>query len=377
MKKVRLAIVVIPLVPRGGAFDILRNWLLVLNRDQFDVTLLYYCHPEHTAAAQRELQRIPRLRVRFLSTMRARFLFLLPTIWEVQRYLRDEKIDIVHTMFLQSDIVGSIAGRLAGVKGIVSSVVGKLMVPRGMVVLKSLFYRLAYAVAGRLIDRVLAISGETRRELIEKYYVEPAKVETIYCGIDLSRFADANRAVREDGNLVIGSAAELIPEKGMDYVIRAAEALFKDFPRLQCVIAGDGPERARLERLVNNLQLESRVRFVGWITDTPSLFGACDIFVFASLPDYDGLPRVILEAWAAGVPVVATRVAGVTEVVRDHVDGILIPPGDVYSLSQAIAELLRDAMLRAALRREGLRSVQQYSREQEVARLEAIYGAYA
>ncbi len=380
MKRTHLAILVMPLVPRGGVFDILRNWLLTLNREKFDVTVLYCCHPQYASTVQRELAEIPQLKVYALTTMRLRFLLLLPNIWEVYKYLRAEKIDIIHTMLLQSDIVGSVAGRLAGVKGTVSSVVGRLMVPRGMALLKNGYYRLAYAVAKRWIDRFIAISGETRRDLIEDCGVHPSKVETVYCGINLSRFEGPFRpaqAAGEDGNLVVGSAAELIPEKGMEYVVRTAAVLLRNYPRLQFVIAGDGPERGRLVDLVRDFHLESAVTLVGWIADIRSFLAGCHIFVFPSLPNYDGLPRVVLEAWAAGVPLVATRVAGVTEVVRDHIDGILVPPGDVASLSQGIAELLRDPALRGAVQREGLRSVRGYSREQEVAILESIYAVYA
>lgn len=130
--------------------------------------------------------------------------------------------------------------------------------------------------------------------------------------------------------------------KGVDGLIKAVGSL----PDTGLVVVGEGPERPNLEALVRQLGLQSRVHFAGQIAQerVAAYLAACDVFVLNSR--YEGLPHVVLEAMAAGLPVVATDVGGIGEVVQPGVNGMLIQPGDAASLRQAVVKVLQDASLR-------------------------------
>jgi glycosyltransferase involved in cell wall biosynthesis len=152
-------------------------------------------------------------------------------------------------------------------------------------------------------------------------------------------FADAAPAARavlgvpEDARLVL-ALGRLHAVKGFDVLIRAASLM----PDVHVVIAGEGPERARLAALIAQLDLAGRVHLAGWRTDTGALLRMADVFVSAS--SHEPLGNMVLEAFSAGIPVVATAAEGPREVITDGIDGVLVPVGDAAALAQAILRVL-------------------------------------
>ncbi len=161
-------------------------------------------------------------------------------------------------------------------------------------------------------------------------------------------FGDAEAVLRdslgvpEDAKLMLG-LGRLHAVKGFDTLIRAAALL----PDVYCVIAGEGPERARLEALTRELRVETRVKLLGWRDDSGALLKAADIFVSSSR--HEPLGNMVLEAFAAQTPVLAAKAEGPAEVVRDGQDGILVPMNDAPALAAAAATLLGDVRLRVRL----------------------------
>jgi glycosyltransferase involved in cell wall biosynthesis len=135
---------------------------------------------------------------------------------------------------------------------------------------------------------------------------------------------------------IVLTIARLDAQKGISHLLDAAAAV----PDVSFAIAGDGPDRAALEAQTAKLGLADRVRFLGHRRDVPALLAAADLFVLPSL--YEGLPLSVLEAMAAGVPVVATAIGGTDEVVRDGETGTLVPPADPLALAAAITRTLAD-----------------------------------
>jgi glycosyltransferase involved in cell wall biosynthesis len=176
---------------------------------------------------------------------------------------------------------------------------------------------------------------------------------------DYRRRTDVATAKRREGlapdRLVIGAVGRLSAEKGFDVLIRAGERLVQAGHELDVVIAGDGGAEPQLRALIAKLGLQDRVRLVGHRGDPRGLYEAMDLFVLSSYRE--GLPNVVLEAMAMGVPVVATRVAGVPRLVRDGDNGVLVEPGSADGLAAAIAPLLADAGGRARLAAAGRRTV--------------------
>jgi glycosyltransferase involved in cell wall biosynthesis len=176
-------------------------------------------------------------------------------------------------------------------------------------------------------DGVIAASHATAQQILS------SKVQVIYSGVDLPDFPR-----RFSGSKILGIACRLVPIKGVVYAIRAFALLRHEFPEVRLEIAGDGPERALLEREVHSLGLARAVVFLGWHTNLAPLFAKWGALVHPSLDE--GLPTVLLEAMAAALPVVATAVGGTHELVIDGQTGWLVPPRDPVSLARRLRDLL-------------------------------------
>jgi glycosyltransferase involved in cell wall biosynthesis len=183
--------------------------------------------------------------------------------------------------------------------------------------------------------------------------VSPAKARYISNGIP-TLVAGNGGAVRQELGIpkatpVIGTVCTLRPEKALEVLIESARILLQEFPALQVLIVGDGPEQTHLEAMVERLNLAGSVKFLGRRSPEalPDILDAVDVGVLSS--DVEASPLSILEFMAAGKPVVATRVGGVPALVEDGSEGILVPPRDPTSLARATSTLLRDPDLRRRL----------------------------
>ena len=196
----------------------------------------------------------------------------------------------------------------------------------------------------------------------------------IHNAVDLTRFSAApDRELRrtltgDDRTRLVFTAARLHEQKGIDVLIEAVPGI----SATHFVIAGDGPERRSLEKLARDLGVEERVTFLGARSDIPALLRASDLFVLPSR--YEGFPLALLEAMAAEVAVVATRIAGVDELVVDGETGYLVEAGDSAALGSAITSLLADPDRREALATRGHELVlQRHTAEAMTARVTRVY----
>lgn len=211
---------------------------------------------------------------------------------------------------------------------------------------------------------VAAISRFNKDYLLELCPgLEAERIDVIHCGVRLDDYPLRTTYRRQGGRFTVLTVARLTAYKGIDFLIRACGRLREEVPELDCRIVGDGEEREALEALVVELDLAGTVRLEGPLPHTrvSELLGEADLF---ALPSYrrasgemDGIPVSLMEAMACGVPVVASRVSGIPELVEDGVSGLLVPPRDDASLARAIARLARDEELRAELGRAGRRKV--------------------
>ena len=234
----------------------------------------------------------------------------------------------------------------------------------------------------RMTSLMIAVSESTREHSIKVEGIGREKVLTIPNGIDLARFDRAAAgSSREDvlGSLglesqrpVVLCVARLHPQKGHAHLLEALPLLLPEHPRLTLLLAGEGALRGELEGHTAVLGLEGHVRFLGVRDDVPALMKACDVFVLPSL--WEGLPNSVLEAMAAGLPIVATRVDGTTEAVQDGATGLLVPPGDPSALAGALAEVLREPERAKAMAARGREVAEtDFSLEDTISRFEAVY----
>lgn len=210
-----------------------------------------------------------------------------------------------------------------------------------------------HRVAFRVGVVPVAIAGEVARSLERVYGLRNAPL--IPNGIPLGHYAsgkDTRKAWRtregyEDGTVLFVSVARMSPPKDPFSLIQAFSIATSRNNRLRLLLVGDGPLRPELEARVKALGLEDKVRFLGVRADVPEVLAAADAFVLSSR--WEGNPLSVMEAMAAGKPVIATAVGGVPELVEDGVSGVLVPPENVDALAEAMLKLAGDADLRRQL----------------------------
>jgi glycosyltransferase involved in cell wall biosynthesis len=290
------------------------------------------------------------------------------------RLLRREEIEIVHTHDLYTNIFAAPWARLAGCRVIASRRWLDATPRAGLVPLNRWSYRCAH--------RVIANSSLGARLLIEKERVPAARVLELpnfleerafnHVALELRSARRRSWGVPQDA-FVIGTVARLAPVKNHALVLRALQRLDAD---VHLVLVGDGPSRRELEELADELCVRRRVHFTGQLVETENLHQFFDVSVLCSRSE--GFPNSVIEALAAGCPVVATPVGGVPEVIIERKTGLLVPVDQPDALAASVQELRRDAALRERLRQAGPRCVRsRYHQTVVIAQLEALYRSLA
>lgn len=210
-------------------------------------------------------------------------------------------------------------------------------------------------------NHFIAVSEAIRRVLLTEYIPEE-QISVVRHGIDYARFADADGVLREELALpadayLIGAVTRLVRNKGMDDLLRAMKKIVQTEPRAHLAIVGTGPEEEALQRLARELGLSKHVHFVGFRRDIPQCLHSLDCFVSASLSE--GLGLNVLEAMAAGRPIVATGVGGILDIVEDGSNGILVEPSRPDDLAEAVLKLADDPMMAERLKAAASVTVQE------------------
>ena len=292
------------------------------------------------------------------------------------RYVARERIDIVHTHMDVADFYGALAGRLGGARCVVATkhAPDEFRTRRTwrrypFMVLE----RLAYAME----DAVIVVSEGLASFLEETEHLPRRKMVVIGHGIDETSCVVPRPQARQAPGLpafdpLLGAVGRLSPEKGQAVLLRALPAILAAFPRGGLVLAGEGPSRRELEAEALRLGIADRAVFLGFRRDVPALLGAIDLFVQPSI--YEGFGISLLEAMAAGLPIVASRVGGIPEMVQDGATGLLVPPQDPAALAAAVVRLLRDGDAARRLGEAAARGARaRYSLQAVAARVEALY----
>jgi glycosyltransferase involved in cell wall biosynthesis len=263
------------------------------------------------------------------------------------RAFRRMRPDVVATHMSKAGALGRVAARAAGVPVVVHTYHGK-----GFHVFDERWKELTALTLERRLARLasgsIVVSEMQRQEFIRLAIDRPERITVIRYGLHLSPFLDAQpgeAGLREHLGLapavrLIGVVGRLVSIKGQDVFIRAAASLARRRSDLHFVLAGDGDRREAYEQLARGLELDGRVSFLGWRRDVPAVLADLDVVALPTVNDFEGTPLAVIEALAAGRPVVASDVGGVAEVVRDGVTGRLVPPRDAPALAAAIEEML-------------------------------------
>jgi len=306
----------------GGAELKLLELITRLNRNLFNISVICV----GIGGPLEERFRALGVPVHFLPKSR-RFDYTLP--FKLGKLARSLQADIMMTTLFFADIIGALSTYVYKPKALISweSITGRLRFHQ----------KKMYQLTSGRFDMVVAVSNSIWPYIIRDRGQDPQKIQTIYYGVDLRKFAPAP-AHRDRAHFIFGTAARLAYQKGHRYLLEAIPEVVKEYPHARWELAGDGDKLEELRRLVAQLQIEPYVTFLGRRDDVPDLLAHWDAFVLPSL--WEGFPNVLLEAMARSRPVIATDVVGSGELVVPEETGLLVEKKNSQALAQAMKALL-------------------------------------
>lgn len=289
--------------------------------------------------------------------------------FKIYRAILHFKPEILHTNTSKAGFLGRFAGRLAHVPVIVHSAHGHIFYGYYSGRMSRVFVYLEI-LAAHCCDRILNLTERGMNDHIRERIAKPEKFVVSSCGIEIDRFYQASSQKRSSNEIVVCWAGRAVTVKNLPMFIRAAGILQKRRIPVRCVVAGDGETLTGCQKLAADLQL-SNTQFLGFRHDLPEIFAASDLFVLTSLNE--GFGRVIIEAMASGLPVIATNVGGVPEIVQEGIHGFLVPSDDDKFLADAIEKLVLDEPLRTSIGLTNKKVAKYYSLTNYINRVCAIY----
>jgi glycosyltransferase involved in cell wall biosynthesis len=287
----------------------------------------------------------------------------------VRRLLKEMQPDLLHTHLYHPNLYGRLAALGLGfpVVAAVHNSYTRVKFHR----------RLWNFLLARVTDQVLVGSPQVWRDVRRYDRVPESRLALLPYGISLAELEvplsreEARERLGVSG-FVVGAVGRLVEQKGHAFLLEALPALTREIPDLTVLLVGEGQGGEALQRQAQDLGVEGEVRFLGTRRDLPEIFRALDLFVQPSR--WEGLPLALLKAMGAGLPVVATRVSGAVEVIRDGVNGVLVAPGRAEELARTILELQRQPQTRARLGLAARQTIAaRYSQEAMLGRLERLY----
>jgi glycosyltransferase involved in cell wall biosynthesis len=323
---------------------------------------------------ERELHR---LGIKFYPVEMSRQLSLKP-IYQINRIIRINKIDMVHSQGARADFFSRVAGRLASIPYILSTV---QMPVEGFDVgpLRKTIYRFMDRLSERYVEKFIAVSESLRNALIEERGIPPHRVVRIYNGIELDKYNPRLKETSFRNNWgipppvpIVGAIGRMVWQKGFEFLIKAIPDIVGVTPNVKFLLVGDGPLLPDLENLARKLNVSDRIIFTGFRSDIPDLLSTMDVLAVPSL--LEGFPMITLEAMAIAKPIIASRIQGITEQISDLEEGILVPPKNPSALAAAVMELVRDKELALRLGLAARRRVEDcFTVEKMVRETEDLY----
>ncbi|MBI1797648.1 MAG: glycosyltransferase family 4 protein [Candidatus Eisenbacteria bacterium] len=302
----------------------------------------------------------------------------LRALIRLTRFLRRRRFDVVHTHTVKAGILGRIAARLAGVPVIVHTAHGWAFTRADPWAVHWVGIGLEQALA-RISQALVVVAANDRELGLAKGIGHPDRYHVIRSGIELERYMNVvvdRTAARERLGLpatafVVGAVGRLVRGKAPLDMFAAFRSVAAARPDAHLVFVGDGPLRPDLEAAARAAGLGDRVHVLGMRRDVPELLRVFDVLALASL--WEGLPRVFPQAMAAGLPIVATHVAGAPEAIVPGENGWLVEPGDHAAMARHLTDLARDPAAARAMGARGLARVDEFSARRMVDQLAELY----
>ncbi|MDD5455383.1 MAG: glycosyltransferase [Candidatus Ratteibacteria bacterium] len=286
------------------------------------------------------------------------------------KIIKAEKIHIIHTHAHKPNTTARIAAILAKVPIIIAN-------EHNVDQWKSYFQKSIDRFLAKRTDKIIAVSNAVR-QFYQSIGIPPEKFRLIYNGVELNKFGNKNiRKTKrkelgiDDQTCVIGTVGRIHPQKGHELLVKITEELLLEHKALLFLIIGKGYLEKKLTRKIKTLNLSEHFLFLGEREDIPELLSCMDIFALPSLRE--GFPNAIMEAMASSLPVVATDVGGIREIMIDNETGFIIPPADSRQLYEKLLKLIHDKDLRGKMGNAGHERVKQFSIEKMAKETEELY----
>ena len=278
-------------------------------------------------------------------------ILLLAGLWRLWGLLRREQFDVIETFTHDSNILGLPLAWLAQVPVRIATHRGKIgEFPKWRQMLHNVL------VNSQIVHTLIAVSEQTRLQAIEEG-IWVNKITVIPNAVKALDTSSVNRVqIRTDlgwneNDIFLLSIGRLTYQKGHEFLIQAMSKVIRHFPNAKAGICGDGPLRSQLEGQIKEAGLSGHVRLLGAWEDITPLLASADIFILPSR--WEGLSRALMEAMAAGLPAIATRVDGIKDLITDGVNGLLVPSEDTQALGDSILELIDNVEMRKRIAAEG------------------------
>lgn len=364
----------------GGSPDIFRILCSYLDPNLYDITLIIGDTKHPTPKTSEFLKRfngrtviVPQLR-RDINPA-----FDIAAFWSLYSIFRKGRFDIVHTHTAKAGALGRLAASLARTPVIIHT-------PHGHNLYGYFNQRTSAIIARtekfltRFTDEIIALTELERSDYTASGVATAGKVSVIYQGLELDKLTRDWKSACSLKNTfkirpedrVVGMVGRLEPVKGSPVFIEAAARIAKLCPNVKFIIAGEGSLRDVMEKRARELGIGDAAIFAGWREDIPDMISLMDVMVLPSLNEAVGI--ALIEAQAEGVPVVASRVGGIPEVVKDRKTGILVPPSDAAAIADAVLSLLGDKPKCAAMGEAGKAWVRDRFRAEDMAdKTSALY----
>ena len=299
-------------------------------------------------------------------------------LYDLVRIIKTEKPDVVHTHTSKAGLLGRLAAKIAKVPFVVHTPHGHVFFGHFGPVLSRVFLWVERLLSP-LTDRVVALTKGEIRDYTDFHVYSQDKLVKIHSGVDIEKFKQVrvgavekkrSLGLDQDG-LVVGFIGWLLPIKGPMHLLKAMEVVWQDHADTNLVFIGKGDLDVDLRAEALKTGANGRLNFLGWRNDIEEIMPIFDIFVLPSLNE--GMGRVLVEAMAAGKPIVASNVGGIPDLVHHDHNGLLVPPGDEKALAAAILQLIDDPEKAKMLGQRGRERCHQYSVEAMVEKLDNLY----
>ncbi|MDP3143643.1 MAG: glycosyltransferase family 4 protein [Candidatus Omnitrophota bacterium] len=329
-----------------------------------------------------DARKIPGLNLLCLSSLRRSVSLPLDLLafWKIFSYIKRHRIKIVHTHSSKAGILGRWAAKMAGVPITIHTVHGWPFHDFLKFPVKN-FYILLERLTARITNRLIAVSEKDIKTGLAYHIGVGSGYVLVRCGIDNREFNDhagfssvkKDSLMKGNGAAFVGMVACLKPQKNPADFIKSAQMILSAQPNTKFLLVGDGMLRPQLEKKIKENNLQENISILGWRRDVNRILPQLDVLVLTSL--WEGLPMVFLEAMACSKPIVAYNVGGAAEVIKDGVNGFLVPAGDVEDFANKVSLLLEDKELRQNMGRMGKEMVsnEMFSISFMVDKIERLY----